>query len=433
MSRKQVSVEVKLDRFVSGGQAIGSLEDGKKVFVWGGLPGETVIASIRKSKRSYCEGVVQEVINKSQHRVEPPDKESYLSTSPWQILDYSYELSQKSNLIKEAFEQNGINIDPPSIYSDGIEYEYRNKMEFSFWWDTESQRLSLAFFRRGTHGKMPVGSSSIASETITSASKKTVDILNSTQIEARELKTLLVRSTRDKKAYCQLYLKDEKNYERIKEKILENEKLFYNFEIIFSNPKSPASVITKRLFKLNSNELSDSILENNFQYAPDGFFQVNLPIYEEAIKDISRFIERSEEVLDLYSGVGSIGLSLNAKRLTLVESDDSSIKYAKLNAARAKGEVDVIHARSEEALNYIREGATLVIDPPRAGLHKDVSDKIIQSPPRRIVYLSCNPTTQARDIKTLEETYKIEYVKGYNFFPRTPHIESLVVLTKKAS
>ena len=126
----------------------------------------------------------------------------------------------------------------------------------------------------------------------------------------------------------------------------------------------------------------------------------------------------------MYSGVGTIGVTVGAK--VLVESDQNNISMATRNAAKG---IKVVHASSETALEYITADSTIIVDPPRAGLHRSVIDKIVEVRPLQVVYLSCNPSTQARDIKLLKEYYDISYAQGFNFFPRTPHIESLIVLT----
>lgn len=90
-----------------------------------------------------------------------------------------------------------------------------------------------------------------------------------------------------------------------------------------------------------------------------------------------------------------------------------------------------ILAPSETALEHITGDSTIILDPPRAGLHQDVVDKLLEAAPERIIYLSCNPVTQARDVALLAEKYGIHHHQGYNFFPRTPHIEHLVILDKK--
>ena len=102
-----------------------------------------------------------------------------------------------------------------------------------------------------------------------------------------------------------------------------------------------------------------------------------------------------------------------------------------ITALDCKKTVTAILAPSENALEYIKKKSNLIVDPPRAGLHEKVTFKILETLPERIIYLSCNPVTQARDIARLSEKYVISYHRGYNFFPRTPHIEHLVVLDIK--
>ena len=102
----------------------------------------------------------------------------------------------------------------------------------------------------------------------------------------------------------------------------------------------------------------------------------------------------------------------------------------KNNIKKLKLKAKAILASAEDATNYITNNCNLIVDPPRAGLHKNVINKINEVLPDRVIYLSCNPDTQSRDVKLLENNYKIEFIKGYNFFPRTPHIECLMVLKR---
>ncbi len=246
MSKKSYPiVEVKLEKIVGGGQTLGTLEDGRKIFVWGGLPDETVLVQITKKKSSYAEGVVTEVLTASKDRVAPKDPESYLSTSPWQLMSLETEQHYKAALIEEAFELHDIVLpNPIEVYSDGREYGYRNKVEFSFWFDTDTEKLSLAFFRRGTHGKIEVPGTSLASDAINQKGTQVLKVLNSIGTIGRSLKTLLIRSAADGSTAWQLYVKDE---DFPAEEVMNHFGAGENGEIIFSNPKSPASVITKRL------------------------------------------------------------------------------------------------------------------------------------------------------------------------------------------
>jgi len=414
---------------VPGGEALGTLENGKKILAWGGLPGELVRCQVLKSKSGYERGVVTEVLEKSEFRVETRDDESYLSTSPWQILNYDYELQQKSELIREAFRQEKIEIATPEVATDGREYEYRNKMEFGFWWDNETGRVSLAFYRRGTHGKIPVEGSSLAGREISEVAGRVVDLLNELGVEARSLKTLMMRKTASGEVFAQLYVKEVEGWESLTERVAELG--VKDFEIIYSDPKSPASVVTQKLFSLNETMPSDELLGMRFQYAVEGFFQINLSVYEMVLAEIRELIE-TEKVVDLYSGVGTIGLTVaNDKNLTLVEVDEAAGRELKENAAKLATGATVMIAKSEEALEFVDEEATVIVDPPRAGLHKALVERLLEVQPPIVIYLSCNPTTQARDVKILLEGYEIASVKGYNFFPRTPHIENLVVLRRK--
>ena len=115
------------------------------------------------------------------------------------------------------------------------------------------------------------------------------------------------------------------------------------------------------------------------------------------------------------------------KNLTLVEVDKSAYKELVSNANNAKTILD----KSENVLNYIQNNQTVILDPPRAGCDKKLIDTLLEIAPQKIIYLSCNPATQARDAKYLLEKYQIELVKTFNFFPHTPHIENLIVLGRK--
>jgi len=424
-------VEVTLDRIVGGGQAIGTLASGKKCLAWGGLPGEKVIVQVTKKKSNYVDGVVTEVLMPSDKRIHPRDDSSYLSTSPWQIVTFDGEQHYKSALIEEAFELHDIVLPQPiTLYSDGREYEYRNKIEFSFWWDKELNRLDLAFFRRGTHGKIPVEGTSLAHPSINKAAKSVIEVLRKRPVQAFMLKTVIIRCDRAGNVVAQLYVKDEM-FDAFTEAELTSLAV-QGFELIFSNPKSPASVITKRLQAWGEITLTDTILDVPFTYAVEGFFQINIPVYEQALRDMKEWVTAGKPVVDLYSGVGSIGLTIGGDNVTMVEINEHAVREMQRNITAMEREktAKAILAPSETALEHITGDSTIILDPPRAGLHDDVVKKLLDVAPERIIYLSCNPVTQARDVALLAEKYGIKHHQGYNFFPRTPHIEHLVILDK---
>ena len=456
----------KVEKLIPGGQALSSLADGKKIFFWNALPGEIVTEfTITKNKSHYAEAIATKIEKPSPYRINPKD-ECYLSTSPWQIMDYSYELDQKTEIIKEVFKQNGFNFEYegrseaaavrplgrvrktqkerrapvkagcadvcPSIkikpiLTDNHDFHYRNKMEYALFWDNDEQKIKLAFHQRGSHRKIPITNSSIERPEIFQKAKEIIDNLNINHEEARKYQSLLLRCNQQGIVSGGLY---------------ENGKP----HPIFDN-------------------LTDTILNHEYSYSPNGFFQINLPVYELALKEIAKHIN-TEKVLDLYAGVGTIGLSVaRDKDLTLVECDKYAFaeldKNCKMDYFCDRSEVATVRplgrvrkaqkerrapvktgcadacrknnplailSNSEDALDYIAPDETVILDPPRAGCHIKLLEKLLEQTPPTIIYLSCNPATQARDIKILSEKYQTTHIQPFNFFPRTPHIENLVVL-----
>ena len=429
MKKPFPTVEVTLDKIVGGGQTLGLLPNGKKIFVWGGLPRERVLVQITKQRSNMAEGFVTKVIEPSSDRVEPVDENSFLSTSPWQIISPEVEKEYKIQLIREAFVLHHIKLsDKIDLYSNGRNYHYRNKVEFSWYWDKDKNQLELAFFKRGSHGKVAVDGTSLAQPALNKVAIATRNLLRNRDIGGFDLKTLLLRCDKSQNVVAQLYVKNE-NFPKFSDNEI-RELGVKGFEVIFSNPKSPASVITKKLQIWGETTLTDEILGVPFNYSAESFFQVNLPIYEQALLDIKKWINPKLPLIDFYSGVGTIGLTIGQDKTTLIESNESAVTEMRNNINSLNKNATAILAEAEKALEYIDDKSTIILDPPRAGLNSQVTSKLLQILPPRIIYLSCNPVTQGRDISILLEKYKIIYERGYNFFPRTPHIENLVVLDR---
>lgn len=389
--KKGTILTAHIDKLIPGGQALATLESGKKAFIWNALPGEDVTFSVTKAKSSYVEGIATEVKNPNPHRIEPKDP-CYLSTSPWQIMDFDYELAQKTALVAESFRQE--HIDLPELKpcaTDNNPYHYRNKMEYALYWDNDEKCVYLALHARGSHRKEKIAVSSLEHPKILQRALETVSELNSRHEEARKYQSLLLRCDRQGNVSGGLF---------------ENGKP----HPVFDN-------------------LTDEILGVKYSYSPNGFFQINLPVYELALKEIKKHV-KTDNVLDLYSGVGTMGLSVaRDKNLTLVECNKSA--YAELvKNCEIGGNITPILAKSEDALEYISPNQTVILDPPRAGCDRKLLDKLLEQTPEVVIYLSCNPATQARDVAILLQKYRIKDVTTFNFFPRTPHIENLIILEK---
>lgn len=414
---------VTIEKLVHGGQGLGVLADGRKVFVWNALPGEKVAVHLTKKRRDYAEGIATDVlVHSSPDRVVPRD-EAYLSTSPWQILTFAAENNAKRDILREAMQREGVE------YASSIElqagthqWEYRNKMEYSFWADDDG--LHTALFNRGTHHKQIVTGSSIAQPEIDALAQKMCSILTELGVRGSQLKTIVIRCDQQGNCAASLFVKDE-NFPRIE--ALNG--VAQGVTVCYSTPKSPASVLTRELYTFGSIVLTDKVLGRDIAYDVHSFFQVNVPVFEMALKQIDHFTGGVGKKVDMYAGVGTIGVPCLATKL--VELDVHNVEMARQNVAQTHRDIAVIQTSSETALEHITDDTTLIVDPPRAGLHKDVVARINQVKPPRVVYLSCNPSTQARDLALLQDNYHITALEGYNFFPRTPHIESLAVLTRK--
>ena len=167
------------EKIIPGGQALATLKSGKKVFIWNALPGEYISEyEILKEKSNYLEIFANRITKPSKYRVLPKDN-IFFSTSPWQIINYDYELELKQELIVEIFREHNININLPEIFTDGKDYFYRNKMEYSLYWDKEENKIKLALHARGSHKKIPINTSSIERPEIFNYAKVVIDNLNS--------------------------------------------------------------------------------------------------------------------------------------------------------------------------------------------------------------------------------------------------------------
>lgn len=415
--------EVDIEKVIHGGQGLGQLPDGRKVFVWNALPGEKVRIRVIKKKRSYAEAIAEEIVQPASERVEPREPEVYLSTSPWQIVTLDTENTYKEQIVNELFAQAHVDLPQFSVKSAGDPWNYRNKMEYSFWGDEGG--LHLALHRRGSHFKVKLTGSALAMSAVDKAAQDICAELQKMQIRAGDLKTIIVRANQSGQTVASLFVKPQRFPKVALSSSLQGLRVYH------SNPQSPASVPTKLLFEEGSGHISDLLLNKKFLYDADSFFQVNLPIFEEALKDIQAALKDDQQIVDMYSGVGSIGLSVAQKQVDLIELDSATAVMARTNASNSGLTTEVIETSTEKALEYIRSDLPVIFDPPRAGLHSKVTARTLEVKPPQIIYLSCNPATQARDLAELQKEYKITDFKAYNFFPHTPHIETLAVLERK--
>ncbi len=423
---------MKVERIAHDGAAEGTHE-GKKVRVHGMLPGETGVVEVRKKQGIYL-GTLKEILVASPRR-KLPEETHHLSCSPWQVMEYPLQCELKRELLLSLF----------SYYDDSPRmgftpalgfYGYRTKVEFSFC-DRDGEieiPLSLAFHERGGGSRrlaLP-GGCELASERMNRVALAILARLRKEGYAARDLKTLVLRESKSEgKTIAILFAKRESIPEFPVDDIAE----LAGIIAFHSTEKSPASVPTRRLWSWGEESLEERIGDSTIRYSWDSFFQNNVPVFSEALARMKTAIAPEDRVLELYSGAGTIGLSLaaSAREVSAYEIVPAAVRSANENAARS----GIANYRAEclpaEDLDpgLIDPEHVLVLDPPRAGLHPKLLARVLERRPKRIVYLSCNPETQARDYALLAPHYRIDLVEGFDFYPQTPHLESLLILSSR--
>lgn len=400
--------------------------------IFGMLLGEEGIIEVHK-KHGLLVGTLKELTVPSPAR-KMPDELHYLACSPFQVMEYPLQAEIKRNILSELFsyypDAPKVEFTPASQF-----YGYRTKIEFSFC-DREGEDsipLSLAFHERGGGSRrIPLlAGCALASDDMNRIALAITKKLREAGCTARDLKSLVVRESKSTgKILAILYAKAG----ALPEFSTADIDRLAGFIVFHSTEKSPASVPTKELWCVGESELCENILGCDVTYSWDSFFQNNIRVFARAVEEMQKVIPVGANILELYSGVGTIGLLLaqsGAKHVHGVEIVPGAVNSAKKNAENAKLTNYVAECIPAEKMDarLLEKRDVLVLDPPRAGLHPKVIAMIKENPPRTIVYLSCNPETQARDYSALKELYKIERMSGFDFYPQTPHLESLLILS----
>ncbi|MCM2266144.1 MAG: hypothetical protein NDI60_00060 [Elusimicrobiales bacterium] len=424
---REITLEFK--KIVGEGKALGRSE-GKVVFCYGVLPEETARVRTTFEKKNFAEAELLEIIKPSPRRVAPKE-DHYLSCSPWQVMDYPFQCETKKELIEDLLYQTTketIRLD--KFYGAQKTFGYRTKIEYSF--TGEPGALSFAFHKRGNFREkylLPEGCALISPEA-NAAAGKILKILNSLNLSTADLKTLVIREAKNPGSRVAALFMKRRDIE-LPDMQVEG---VDGFLAIYSNPISSVSQVDEILKTWGREFVTEEILGDKFYYGFDCFFQNNMELLAEALKEIRAASFKCGKLVDLYSGVGVIGLHLRdlAGKVLAVEASESSSKYAALNAKDLGAKnFEMVCSLSEKMKDDLFEGTDiLVLDPPRAGLHTKVIKRIMEILPKRVIYLSCNPITQGRDAAFFLEKYKIIRAAGFDFYPNTPHSETLLVFER---
>ena len=387
---------------------------------------ELCVGQIALKQKSFITGIAEEILEPSLHRVKPKE-EHYLSCSPWQILSFEEENRWKGIIAKEQFYQFAhIRLENTNVVHDERKYCYRNKMEYSFW--EEDTVTSLAFFKRGQKFKIPIDECALAIPSLNTKAKEVLAWLNSIPVTRHDIKSLIVRTATDQSHTTACLFAKDKNFQVPSNGFLEKGGFF----IYYSNPKSPASRADFLLYSSGGNTIAEVLRGKTCEYGLSSFFQVNVPVFRHTLKRIKEFIN-CDTVVDYYCGVGAISIALGdyIKKAILIESDTEAVEFARKNIEiNQLHNFTVMNGLAEKRGDEIKNDRLVIFDPPRSGLHPRIIKRILAEKPPRILYLSCNIATQARDVMLLFPAYGVTFNELYNFFPRTPHIESLLVLDR---
>lgn len=472
--RKGEIVELQIDRVAFGGQGIARL-DGMVIFVNGVVPGDRVRALIFRKKKAYAEAKIEEILVPSPDRIQAPCP--YFGTCggcQWQHVTYERQLEYKRAHVEEALSHIG-SVAGIEVY-DPIPSEkrfgYRNKMEFSFsdrpWLPHPPPPASVPLSSdthpplvKGGRGGFALGLH------VPGTFDKIIDV-DACLLQQergneilREVKRFATQSglpaygLRSHEGFWRfLALRHSACLDEWMVNVVTSDErsgvilpLAQRLTALFPNVKTMVNNVSARKASIAVGErevvlagagmIQDKIGGATFQISANSFFQTNPLGAERLYGKVVEFAELTgkETVVDLYSGTGTIPIFLanSASRVIGMEIAESAIADARRNC-----EANGIE-NCEFILGDIRENLTLlsirpqvmVIDPPRAGMHQDVLSRVLEIGAERVVYVSCNPATLARDLGRMQEHYHILEIQPVDMFPHTYHIECVTKLEKK--
>ena len=451
----------------SEGNAIAKVDE-MVLFVPGMIPGDVVDVRVTRKRKRYMEGTAVAVTSPSPDRVKPPCRHfGVCGGCRWQHLPYEKQLFYKEKQVKDNLTRIGHTQIPevdPIIGSEN-EYFYRNKLEFTFsarrWMtrdeiaggDDIASSPALGFHIPGIYDKvldihecllLPEPSNAIRNEVRSYALANGLPF-HDLRDHKGLMRNLIIRITGDGEVMAIVIMAEDEPDAR--EKLLSH--IAAKFPIITSlwyviNTKHNDSLSDQIPVHYSGTEfITETIDGLRFRVGPKSFYQTNSRQAARLYKVVKDFagLTGSENVYDLYTGTGTIAcyLASGAATVTAIEYIQEAVSDAVLNASAnnisnvAFIAGDMKDMLSEELFAERGRPDVIITDPPRAGMHVDVVGAIRRSGAERIVYVSCNPATQARDIDLLSSAYTVTRVQPVDMFPQTFHVENVVLLEKKTA
>ena len=468
MLKKGSELNLTIDSLSYGGKGI-SRYDGIVIFTNNVLPGQTIKAKIIKKKKTYLEAIPIEIIKESPFKQKEKCNHFYdCGGCKTQDLKYEEQINQKENQIIEALNHLGkLNVKAiePIIKSDII-YEYRNKMEFSFsnsrWLINNEKGLKNEKpkdFALGLHPPRRFDKivdvdncdiqTKLANKILALIKKETIenelapyDIINHTGF----MRNVVIKHPKYSDQVMINIITAYKQDELLIPIVSKLKKISPNIKSIINtinDKKSDSAYGMPQNLLYGENFIVEHLNEFEFEISADSFFQTNsiqaLNMYEYIRNECN--LSGSEIVYDFYCGTGTISIFVakNAKKVYGFEIVESAIKDAKKNALKNKvkniefycGDLSKMLQNYSEIIDK-KPCDVIILDPPRAGLHPKTLKEVLKINPKKIIYASCNPTTQARDVRELiNSNYIMGKVQPIDMFPHTHHIECVITLDKK--
>ena len=448
------------------GKSVGKAPDGRVIFLTNAVPGDVVDVMTTKKRKAFFEGVATHFHTLSDKRTEPVCEHfGVCGGCKWQHMGYEHQLHFKQKEVENNLKRIG-NIELPDItpiLGSKEQYFYRNKMEFSFsdsrWLTPEEinsdieieDRNALGFHIPGMWDKIldikkchlqQDPSNAIRLEVKNFANENGMTFFNPRKQEGL-LRTLMIRtsSTGEIMVLIQFFEDDEENrtllLNHLKEKIPEITSLLYVI-----NSKGNDTIYDQEVICFAGRDHIFEEMEGlQFKINAKSFYQTNSEQAYELYKITRDFagLTGDELVYDLYTGTGTIAqfVSKNAKKVVGVESVPEAIEDAKANTlhnsiSNAEFFVgDMKNVFNDTFIEQHGQPDVIITDPPRDGMHKQVVEQLLQVAPPKIVYVSCNSATQARDLALMKEKYEVTKVQPVDMFPQTHHVENVVLLEKR--
>ncbi|MTI59722.1 MAG: 23S rRNA (uracil(1939)-C(5))-methyltransferase RlmD [Firmicutes bacterium] len=444
-------IELRIDNLAHGGDCVAHYQ-GLAVFLAGGIPGEKVKARVTLSKKNYARANIVEII-------EPAVGRSEASCGVFrdcggchlQQMEYSLQLKHKKQMIKDLFERIGklkdVNI--KSVIGTDYPYSYRNKAQFPLA-ENEEGEIITGFYKQGTHQLIAHGDCLIQHPLINRVKDRVLTALNRYKLTAYNekkhqglLRHLVIRiGTCTNQVLITLVTSrgDFPEIFEIAEDVIEDipeiQGVLHNI-----NPIKTNLILGKEMKIIKGQDYYiDYVGKVKFAISAFSFFQVNTlqtkKLYDQVLKAAA--LRGGETVVDAYCGIGTISLYIaqKAKQVYGLEEVAEAVSDARKNAILNKidncqFEVGRVEELLPEMIASDIKADLLIFDPPRKGLAEEVIEAVRSVLPEKIIYVSCNPATLARDLSYLKENYLIKEVQPVDMFPQTYHVETVVSLQLK--